>query len=212
MLETLRARIADLRGRGIYARYHADARGCIFIHIPKTGGTSVAVALFGTDSRHVPIAEYIQANPRKARRYFKFTIVRNPYDRLVSSFHFLKQGGLHQWDRRWAEENLTEYPDFRTFVREWLTVENAASWAHFVPQYQFVTDSRGTVCMDFIGRYESLAADFAQVAARLGKDVSLPWENQGRHEHYATYYDDETRRLVASVYAKDLELFGYGFD
>src|SRR5258708_2253062 len=101
----LRQRVADLRGRGIYAGYPNRCR-CIFIHIPKPGGSSMAAALFGEASRHVPYFEYEQANPRKFRQFFKFAFVRNPWDRLVSTYWFLRKGGVNEQDRRWAEQNL----------------------------------------------------------------------------------------------------------
>jgi hypothetical protein len=103
----LRYRIMELRGRGVYSDF-ADEFQCIFIHIPKTAGTSVARTLFGQGSRHVPYFEYEKVNGRKFNRYFKFAFVRNSWDRLVSTYFFLKKGGLNDMDRLWAEENPSE--------------------------------------------------------------------------------------------------------
>jgi hypothetical protein len=105
---------------GEYSNF-ADEHQCIFIHIPKAAGTSVALTLFGEPSRHVPWFEYYQANPRKFRKYFKFAFVRNPWDRLVSSYFFLRKGGLCDADATWAAENLNAYSDFGQFVRGWVT-------------------------------------------------------------------------------------------
>src|SRR5258707_7699115 len=103
-----RYRLMDIRGRGVYS-YFADEFRCIFIHIPKTAGTSLSQALFGRHSRHIPYIEYEKGNPRKFRQYFKFTFVRNPWDRLVSTYFFLKQGGLAPADPRWADQQLRAY-------------------------------------------------------------------------------------------------------
>ena len=92
-LETLRMRIADLRGRGVYRGY-PDEHRCVFIHIPKAAGTSLTKTLFAAPSRHLQYTEYERANPKKFKKYFKFTFVRNPYDRLFSAYSFLKKGGL----------------------------------------------------------------------------------------------------------------------
>lgn len=114
----LRVRIADIRGRGEYSHF-ADRSQCIFIHIPKTAGTSVALTLFGHGSRHVPWFRYQQANPVKYRRYFKFAFVRNPWDRLVSSYFYLQKGGMSEADVRWAAENLSPLQRLQ-LLRSWL--------------------------------------------------------------------------------------------
>jgi chondroitin 4-sulfotransferase 11 len=205
-----RYRIADLRGRGVYAGYPNRHR-CIFIHIPKTGGSAVADVLFGNKSRHVPYFEYEFANPNKFRRYFKFAFVRNPWDRLISTFFFLRGGGMNENDRLWSERNIAHYPNFGSFVRAWLTEENISTWVHFFPQSHFILDETGSVKVDFVGRFERLDEDFNLVAKKLGCQKSLPKKNVGEHKHFTSYYDNETREIVARVYARDIKSFGYEF-
>lgn len=207
----LRVRIADLRGRGEYSHF-ADRYRCIFIHIPKTAGTSVALTLFGQGSRHVPWFRYQQANPKKYRKYFKFAFVRNPWDRLVSSYFYLKKGGMSEADVQWAEKNLARYGDFKSFVRDWVNEDNIYKWVHFLPQHHFICDKDGSVMVDFVGRMESMDRDFAYVADRLGCDKVLAKVNAGSHQQYASYYDEETRQIVRRVYSRDIELFGYDFE
>lgn len=208
---TLRARMADLRGRGVYSEF-ADEYRAIFIHIPKAAGTSLTRTLFNRGSRHVPWQEYYRANAGKFRRYYKFAFVRNPWDRLVSTYSFLKAGGLDPRDRAWAEQNLSRYRDFDEFVRGWLTAENASRWVHFMPQHNWICDEDQQCRMDFVGRFEHIDRDFAVVARRIGCTRPLERGNQSEHHHYSEYYTAETRDMVAAVYATDIRLFEYEFD
>jgi hypothetical protein len=205
-----RERIADLRGRGLYAGW-PNANRAVFIHIPKTAGSSVARALFG-HSRHLPYFEYQRVNPRKFERFFKFAFVRNPWDRLVSTYFFLKNGGANDMDRRFAEENLARYGSFAAFVEGWLTEQNVWSWVHFRPQHYFICDTDLRVRVDFVGRMETIAADFRAICQRLDVAAELKWTNRGDHEPFRHYYTDGLRERVASIYADDIAIFGYRFD
>lgn len=207
---SLRCRIADLRGRGEYS-FYADKHRCIFIHIPKAAGTSVSWTLFDKGSRHVPWFRYYQANPVKYRNYFKFAFVRNPWDRVVSSFFFLKRGGMAPHDKRWAEEHLADFPDFSSFVKGWVNEENIHTWMHFQPQYHFICNEQDRVMVDFVGRMENINEDFKYVAQRLGCDKSLVSKNTGNNDHYSHYYNKETRDIVERVYSKDIDIFEYSF-
>lgn len=211
--ENLRSRIADMRGRGIYKGY-ADRHRCIFIHIPKAAGTSVAMTLFGEGSRHLRYREYEQANPRKFAEYFKFSFVRNPWSRLYSAYSFLKKGGMNEMDRRWAEEHLACFNDFDSFVKEWITPENIRSWIHFYPQHYFICDDALNLKMDFVGRFETLNQDFAHVQHQLSMPVTpLPHINPtAGQDSYVDHYSDEARAIVASAYRDDIRLFSYEFE
>ena len=66
---------------------------CIFIHIPKCAGTSVEVNFSNKHSNHCPVAVFARKYPRKFKNYFKFSFVRNPFDRLVSVYAYYVNGG-----------------------------------------------------------------------------------------------------------------------
>ena len=207
----LRYRLMDLRGRGIYAD-HAHACKCIFIHIPKAAGTSVALALFGKESRHIPWFEYQQANPWKFKRYFKFSFVRNPWDRAVSSYFFLRKGGMNSADAEWATRNLAAYPTFADFARGGLTRADIQAWVHFRPQHFYICNEAGGIMVDFVGRVEKIEHDYLHVANRIGCVRRLERLNVVERMHYSNYYDDEARQIVQQVYARDIELFNYAFE
>jgi len=116
-----------------------DRHRCIFVHIPKTGGVSISKSLFGNlAGGHMTIERYkIIFTKDEFDQYFKFTFVRNPWDRLVSAFTFLKGGGMDERDERWAKMHLSEFDDFESFVKGWINERNIYSKNHFIPQFEY---------------------------------------------------------------------------
>ena len=127
--------------------------------------------------------------------YFKFSFERNPWDRQVSWYHY-KTKSLDQAAR----------PSFAAF--------NADKRRAYVENWDLYTmDAR--IVLDFVGRYENLAEDFAHVLGRIGLtgEVELPKTNvsKGRSSGYRDYYDEAGKALVAEWYAPEIKHFGYAF-
>ena len=214
-LQNLRVRLPDAADSASL-RPFVEHR-CIFIHIPKTAGISVNAGLFGCNTGyHRSIAGYQTIfSRREFAEYFKFAFVRNPWDRVASAYFFLKQGGLHGDDARWATQNIASYSSFEAFVRGWVNPENIRSGRHFKPQADYLClPGKKETELDFIGLYENLRADYDHVRRVLGTGVALPAANvtKSKHKDYRSYYTDETRAIVAKAYREDIELLGYTFD
>lgn len=202
-----------LKGRADYQPCF-DRHSALFIHVPKSAGRSVVRGLFDVKSvEHAPADWYQQLDPDRFQRYFKFTFVRNPWDRAVSAYTYLARGGsaASEEDRHWSAF-VNEYDSFDDFIQCWLCSDNAMRNALFTPQAIFLKDVFGRIDMDFIGRFERLQEDFDAVAERLGVDARLPHLNQSRSNDYQSFYSDASRELVARVYAEDIDAFGYSFD
>lgn len=198
-----------------------DSLKCIFIHVPKAAGVSVCRALFGgLAGGHTHIGMYQMVfSKTEFADYFKFTFVRNPWDRLLSAYAFLQSGGLDESDRQWSRANLHQFETFEDFVLGWVTEANIISHIHFIPQYRFVClPFSKRIGVDFVGRYEHLERDFAHVRDRLGLEstVKLPHHNRGpgaaRPGDFRRHYTAAMREVVERVYAQDIELFGYTWD
>ncbi|MDG2473552.1 MAG: sulfotransferase family 2 domain-containing protein [Pseudomonadales bacterium] len=191
-----------------------DDKKAIFVHIPKCAGISINHQIFGNlGGGHTPLKEYLKVfEPNRIDNYFKFTFVRNPWDRLVSAYYFLKGGGYSQEDSHWFNEELSSYLDFDDFVMNWLNRENIWKWHHFRPQYFYMLDNRSKVSLDFIGYYENLEKDFNYVASKIPLASKLSRTNKSKHKNYMNYYNAETRDLVGNVYREDLNILGYNFD
>lgn len=198
--------------KGDFSLKPFDQHRCLFIHITKTAGTSVAKSLFEYLPYHYTAVDYrVIYGHRDFDDYFKFAFVRNPWDRLYSAWRYLAAGGWNDDDRQWYQDNLSRYPDFESFVNEWLNDDNILKHRHFWPQSRFTCDSKGLL-LDHVGYFETLEQDFNIIASRLGIDVKLGKHNANPGKDYRDAYTDEMQQRVAHVYAKDIELFGYRFD
>lgn len=209
----------------------------IFIHIPKTGGTSIEAVLgmhgnredvgvvpypdqtadrerfYGRHLTHMT-AERLRAELNDEAvfsSYFKFSVVRNPWERLVSTC---------AWSgRKWATGQMLDRQEFDAFVRRthaaFAAVRGASQPAalhpHVVPQVAYLFDAAGRSCVDFIGRTETLERDWRVIRDRLGVDADLPTRMKSWHRPYREYYDADTHEMVAEIYASDIEAFGYHF-
>jgi hypothetical protein len=193
-----------------------DQYRCIFVHIPKCAGISVSRSLFGNVSgAHHSIQKFqIMFAPDEFAQYFKFTFVRNPWDRLVSAFHFLKKGGLTVQDKDWSDRYLTPYPDFDAFVRHGIQNRRIFFFPHFRPQYTYICLLGRQPAMNFIGYFENLSRDFDYICQTLKLDASLKSLNRNpdRESDFRKYYTNETRDIVGRLYADDIRMLGYTFD
>jgi len=215
-------KIKDFKLRYLRYKYPLDAYPagfdrykCVFFHIPKAAGTSICLSMFGHQVGHLTFNQLYYSNPQKISEYYKFTFVRNPWARLVSAYQFLSQGGMNSADSSWASSNLEQFDGFEDFVMRWISEDNINSYIHFIPQYKFITDRNGVIRADFVGKTENIDSDFQIVKAELGLKSTLLHSNKSQNsndkKHYTDYYNDEMQRIVASVYERDIELFGYSF-
>ena len=199
--------------KGDFSLRAFDRYQCLFIHITKSAGTSVAKSLFGYLPYHYTAVQYRVIYGRKAfNSYFKFAFVRNPWDRLLSAYSYLRAGGWNDQDRHWYKQNIGHLPDFNSFVLEWLDSNRLQSHLHLRPQCYFICDSRQRPLIDYLGYFETLPEDFARIAKVLGIDARLGHDNMSKRDDYRDIYSLEAIDKVYYLYRRDIENFGYGFD
>ena len=192
----------------------------VFVHIPKTGGSSIAALLkhdrlVDTKSNEVDprgegretMVELVEALGDEADDYFKFAFVRNPWDRFVSAYHYVVQ----------RRPELTEVTSHKTF-EEFVPVFSAdpdrfLKIRYFRPQWSYLSDQQGYSPVDFIGRFERFDEDLQKVVARLDLHRTLMrHRKKSKRSDYRNYYDDARRDAIAEVYARDIETYDYRFD
>lgn len=209
-------------------------RAYVFVHIPKTGGTAMALALEARAMKDdILIGDTPKARARRGRLkaltprgrlwkhstladidgvlspvelagMFIFTLVRNPWDRLVSYYHWLGQQGFDH-----PAVARAKALDFSGFL------------AHPGTQLSLQDNSYGSYLRDVDGveraglfiRLEHLEADLVPLAAHLGFIPELPRVNESdRKRDWRGYYSDADAALVGRICAEDIARFGYGFD
>lgn len=226
---------------------------CVFVHIPKCAGQSIdhvflnnlglnwetrAPLLLRYNERpeigpprlaHLKVEEYVRykyLSQELLDQYFKFSFVRNPWDRLISIYKYL------DYDRKY---------EFKYFLMKIFANDIWKTKYWFVgPQYEYVCNSNGDVIVDYIGKFESLQNDFNIICGKVNlPPTMLPHINKSgnkavatkhpikylkdwvknhkrnkfpQYSRYQDYYDNESREFAADLYKRDISIFGYTFD
>lgn len=193
----------------------------LFVHIPKTAGNSIQSVLrdysedelvalrseqdgierFGLRNpkyklkKHSTLAEYRAAlGETEFGSFYKFTCVRNPWDRMIS-LYFTPTQNTAAWDRK----------KFRKIISSALSVPD------YLRLDQGEENPFGNV--EYIMRFENLEEDFRTVCGALNiSPVALPRYNRSNREHYSKYYDNELRELVRERFAAEIECFRFTFE
>jgi hypothetical protein len=136
----------------------------------------------------------------------KFAFVRNPWDRLVSRHAYLLRKTEHGHSRE-----VNDLGGFDAYLRwELARTGKKGGMRH---QADYILGPDGRLIVDFLGYFERLEDDFAEICRRIGIPASLPPPKTGKpRRDYRSFYNDETRELVAKAYARDIDLLGYTFD
>lgn len=169
----------------------------IWFRVPKTGTRTVLNLLH----RHI---ETINSNrkPPNCNQYFKFTFVRNPWDRIVSCYHnkVLKKWPTFKECFDKSFEDFVDYIDKQDLVK-------ADRHIRLQTKLLPVKD------LDFIGRFEQFEEDLKLVLDKIGiEGYEIEHRNKSVHKHYSAYYTARTREIIERKYKKDIETFGYTFE
>ncbi|MBF0391792.1 MAG: hypothetical protein HQL38_03840 [Alphaproteobacteria bacterium] len=205
---------------------HGCDRGLIYIHIPKTGGSSINKAIIGLDALNAK-HRYLTNGPPRFDPYYSmstpsalslptvangnsriFSSVRNIYAFLFSYYNWVRRGPgswtPHSvWAIRWDFEG-------------WLShvAESDEAWVSngFV-FFQLFEELSGALVVDWILRTESLQEDLNAMCAAWGLAApAVPHENRGAHGDYRQHYTPRMIDLIEKTWADDIQLFGFDFE
>ena len=174
----------------------------IFIHIPKNAGTSIrnSFEIEGYDKKVVKknwphdtcleIKDY--CGEEVWNEYFKFAFVRNPYDRLVSYYHFHKSP-------QYRHPSRANKGTFKWWLRKGIDSNIKKTQSSYLNSE-----------IEYVGRYEDLQDDFNIVCANIGiEPYILPKWNVSTHEHWEYYFDKKMKEQVYDLFQEDFQRFDF---
>ena len=204
----------------------------VFIHFPKTAGTSITSAL----EPYCDKPEDILFN----RMLSTVGINVNWFIGPSSWRRGRKHSSASQVKIMLPENTFNEYFKFAYVRNPWALL---VSYYHFIKgdkaakrssrinnmsgfdeyllyeikrnkfsQSKFLVDSEGSLLVDYVGRFENLVQDYETICSRIGIPSDIPHKKKSTHQDYRSYYNDDTAQLVADHWAEDIRRFNYSFD
>ena len=138
---------------------------------------------------------------------YRFTFVRNPWDKVSSHYHFRVQTnqsnlgtaniGFNEWIRlTYGEKNPEFYDNPKMFM----------------PQLDWLIDENNIIIVEFIGRFENLQEDFSILCKKIGRPcIELPHVKKSMRTAYKDHYNDSSIDIIAKYFEKDINYFGYTY-
>jgi hypothetical protein len=208
---------------------------CIFVHIPKAGGTSIEQLIWPSERdrtesnlwmgfvdkynnkyqtgglQHLFASQIQQELGADVfSEYFKFTMVRNPWDKIVSQFTYMNK-----------RKDLREYIEMKEgdCFKTYLSLIQKKAHVQWEPQYKFFLDKNGDQIVDFIGRFENFNDEVHNILDSINVKTKffnittkkIPHSKKSIRSNYRDYYDEESREIVSHLYREDIEMLDYSF-
>lgn len=188
----------------------------IYISVPKVACTSIKNAMFpnmdtgDNDSIHFAIS-HNQKIPLEANSYFKFTFVRNPFERLVS-FYLDRVLNPTQNSKKVFKKYyngiFNPNMNFDELVDAVSSIPDQFADRHFVSQKAIIYDSNNQCLADFIGKFENLLNDYKFIKNKYGL-AELKTYNKSPNYNYKEFYTLKSLSKIYKRYERDVDLFGY---
>ena len=199
----------DMIGLRINSPLHKGKnRNYVFIHINKTAGTSIVDVIGKPFRKHLTVKDVIKIiGQKKWDEAYKFTVIRNPWDKVVSHYKYRVKMNSNNMAKKsiefknWVACTYGEPKDPIYYGRELM----------FSPQVEWLKNNHGKIDVDKIIRFENLNEGINEVFRTLGIDSNLPHLNKTYKSNYRDFYDEESKQIITKWFHEDIQEFRYKF-
>lgn len=204
----------------------------IYIHVDRTGGTTFSKAfkrytIFQWSHRfhqlclkvfgEIPSIQLLKeqsalelrskVSPIVFENYFKFAMIRNPWDWMVSNYSYIQQYP-HAWHHE-VVKNLS-FPEFVDWkLQDQATAIDPLGLNRGLSA--MFTDENGEIIVDYVGKFENFEEEFNLFCYKIGVKSKLPHLNSSKYKPYREYYDDNLKETIREFFRLDIEMFDYKF-
>lgn len=206
-----------LRNRSILTDWN-ERHKAIFVHIPKTAGTSVLSALAVPEifDTHAPLRTWAETYPAHYRTAYRFTFVRNPWDRFASAFHFMTRGTDWPMQQLWAERHIgtLSFQEFTYKLANPLFRAEILAERFFWPQSFWLDAGTAHGGIDDIFRFEAIDEAMVRLHDRFGlpRPAVTPHLRKSDRSDFRDLYDKRMVKIVGQIYRRDVAALDYVFE
>ncbi len=201
----------------------------IFFHLFKCGGNSLRKVftehakggqeLLGVHCQPRDLKKHYDCRGQVAvdrfNEYFKFTIIRNPFDFILSTYHYVRKFKSHYMHEACINMDFKDFPKYYLKLMEEHIKTRPHGANRLTYLYDWILDEKGEVFMDYVGKLENINEDAKTILTKIGlpPNVRVPIVNVNKmnDKPYREVYDYKTRAFVEKNFKKDLEYFEYEF-
>lgn len=207
---------------------HFSNHDATFIHIPKTGGSSFEQWCYDNieydrQEKHATLLDAKRIWPNLGTT---FTFIRNPFDRMVSMFHFIGQRAIERIEMRKqgqrTKKSTNQHDDllisdyYYKGFENWIEEHSQNIHNPFDLGIWLYERKTPMVCwtnneIDIVIKIENIESKICIIEDLFKKKINLPYLNKSVRKHYKHYYNTNTKKIVENLFRKDLETFGYNF-
>jgi len=207
-------------------------RKYLFVHINKSGGGVITNHMSNNGNveitgKHRSLTKMLQCAKQLCNKGINeltvFTVVRNPWERMLSMYLFYHSSNYNAPEFFSGDSEIDN--NFNNWIK-WIYSDKFPRYKKhgvinifdycFSNQLNWISNSDGELIENVkILRFENLKTELQELFINEMKLKNIDLETKihpTKHNHYTSYYTNETKELVLNHYKRDIKFFNYKFD